>query len=203
MDHDSKKIVDISTARIKIVEVEKRKKIEKFKKYLFIVVVVLLVFFGIYSYDPNITEPLLNAQHPITKTLENGDVQVSLSQGAGGHYIFIGQINGKEVKFLLDTGATNIAVPTGVANYLGMPFGKTYYSTTANGKALSYASKAKEVRVGEIYLFDVKASVATGMEGDEILLGMSFLKNLKVVQENGKMYLIQKKLITKSSTRTK
>lgn len=195
MNHYSKNVVDISIAKVKSGEIEKRDKIEKYKKISFVLVVILLVVAGFYTYDPEITKPFLNAQEPVSKHLENGSVEVTISQDGSGHYIFIGEINGKKVKFLLDTGATNVSVPTGVANYLGMPFGDTYYSTTANGKSLSYASKAAEVKVGNISLFNVTASVATGMGGDKILLGMSFLKNLDVMQKNGKIYLTQKKLI--------
>lgn len=192
MIKNPKNVIDISIARAKNSDIKKQERIVKIKQTCFIFTILFLIGIGFYTYEPDITKPFLNAQKPVSERLKNGDVIVTISQDSSGHYVFIGEMNGKEVKFLLDTGATNVSVPTGVANYLDMPFGNTYYSTTANGKSLSYASKANEIKVGEIVMYDVKASVATGMEGDAILLGMSFLKSLSVTQENGKIFLTQK-----------
>ena len=191
MDDNSKKVVDIFIARAKNGDIEKERRLDKLKKCVFILFLMSLVFLGFYTYETEITKPSLNAEYPVSKLLPDGTVEVLINQHASGHYIFIGEINGKEVKFLLDTGATTIAVPVGLANYLKLPFGESFYSSTANGNSLSYASKAKNVKVGEISLSNVDAAVPTGMKGDEILLGMSFLKDLKLIQEDRKLYLVK------------
>ncbi|MCV6627843.1 MAG: retroviral-like aspartic protease family protein [Cellvibrionaceae bacterium] len=199
MDEHSQKIVNIATARMKTGEARKEPRLEMAKKISFITAAGLLLAWGIYSYEPDITEPYLNAAEPKTSYLNNGQAVVTIKQDSQGHYLFIGEINGKKVKFLLDTGATLVAVPPGVARYLGLPFGQSVKSHTANGESISYLSRARQIKVGGITLNNIEASIATGFEGDTILLGMSFLKNLSVKQEAGKMYLSRKTLSQEQS----
>lgn len=192
VDERSKNVVDISMARVMRGDVEKERRKEKAKVKVFWVILLTLISAAIYLYDPDTTVPLLNVQRPISSLNDKDEITVTINQDEYGHYSFIGEINNKEVKFLLDTGATTVAVPKGVANYLGLHYGQTYYSNTANGKSLSYEAIAKEIRVGAITLINVESSISSGLEGDEILLGMSFLKNLSIIQEQGKIVLMQK-----------
>jgi aspartyl protease family protein len=136
--------------------------------------------------------PSFNAQAPEVTILDDGEIQVTISQNQHGQYNFLGEINGYKAKFILDTGATYITVPGSIAKKLSLPVGGSYYSHTANGRSLSYASEAKVVNVGGIALFNVEVSISTGLEGDAILLGMSFLKNLSVTQKDGKITISQK-----------
>jgi aspartyl protease family protein len=191
MNEDSRKIVNLALVRMASGEIEKEIRFRRIKKITIVSISLIAIVLAGYFWKPTVLVPVLNAQEPKSNHVVGGGIEVVLEQDRFGHYIFIGEINNKRVKFLLDTGATMISVPTLVAKYLKMPFGKTYYSETANGKALSYRSVVNNVKVGDISLFNVDASIAAGMEGDEILLGMSFLKNLTIKQENGKMILIQ------------
>ncbi len=128
-------------------------------------------------------------QTPSSKILSDLNTEVTVKADTLGHYIFKGQINGKDVYFLFDTGATTVAIPPKIAQKLGVSRGAQYYSHTANGKALSYSTLLREVKVGDITMRDVQGSIATGMTGNYILLGMSFLRHVEITQFKGTLKL--------------
>lgn len=121
----------------------------------------------------------------------DGRPEVSLTRNRYGHYQTHGQINGRQVEFLLDTGATEVSVPEPVARRLGLQPGAPLKVMTANGTLTVYATRLQSVRLGEIELHDVKAHINPGMLGDEVLLGMSFLKHLDFTQRGNTLTLKQ------------
>jgi aspartyl protease family protein len=191
MDEGSKKVVDITLAKIANGEIEKEKHKEKIKKSVFMIVCLLILTLAVYFYEPMYV-PDPNTQEPRTILDSHEKVQVLIEQNDYGHYIFSGAINSKKVKFMLDTGATTLAIPTFVANYLGLKIGKTISGNTANGVSRGYETTAREVKVGGIMMSDVEAVILPNMKGDHILLGMSFLKNLSIQQDAGQIILTQK-----------
>lgn len=108
---------------------------------------------------------------------------VELEQNRMGHYVTEGKINGQPVTFLLDTGATVVAVPAGLARRLGLPKGRQGMSQTANGRTITYRTVIDRLQLGGIQLNNVLASITPGMEGDVILLGMSALKQFELTQK--------------------
>ena len=116
-----------------------------------------------------------------------------LKADAREHFVFAGTINGKKVKFFYDTGATNVTIPDGVAKYLGLSRGKSYQTRTSNGSSISYRTKLHTVSVGGIELDDIEAGISEGLEGDEILLGMSFLQHVEIKQSKNSLELVYKK----------
>lgn len=120
---------------------------------------------------------------------EQGQQVLVLQRNRYGHYVTSGLINGKSVTFLLDTGATNVAVPKIVAERLGLSYGREVRTQTANGIGRSYLTKIDQLTLGEIQLYDVNASIAMGMQGEEILLGMSALKQLEFTQRGNQLTL--------------
>lgn len=118
-------------------------------------------------------------------------VEVHLASSRQGHYLANGQINGQAVTFLLDTGATAVAVPEPLARELGLPAGAPIMINTANGRATAHRTRLASLRLGEIELRDVAALIAPGMDGDEVLLGMSALKQLEFSQKGGTLVLRQ------------
>jgi aspartyl protease family protein len=120
---------------------------------------------------------------------ENGHREIILERNKYGHYVATGKINGQSVEFLLDTGATVVAIPEHIAQQLNLKKGQDYLSQTANGNSLSYATTINTLALGDIVMTNVPASISTGMEFDEILLGMSFLKHLQITQQ-GKLLKI-------------
>jgi len=126
-------------------------------------------------------------------TTTNGLVkEVVLQRNRSGHYVASGRINGTRVTFLLDTGATDVAVSDELASSLGLRRGMRISSQTANGTVTAWRTRLSEVGLGDIRLFNVRASILPGLQGDEVLLGMSFLKQLEMVQRGKQLLLRQR-----------
>ncbi len=157
-----------------------------------IVGIWLLVFGLLTLFFQNYLENERNPNKNAASMVSSDDVrEVTLKRNRFGHYNVTGKINGYIVEFLLDTGATHIAIPSKVAKKIGL---QRLYETsvhTANGEARAYGTKLEAVRVGEIALFDLKATITTGMEGEIVLLGMSFLKHIEFTQRGDLLILKQ------------
>lgn len=112
-----------------------------------------------------------------------------------GMYKTSGLINSQPVDFLVDTGATTIAMSSIEAKRLGVNYllsNRVYEVSTAMGKTLGYSVMLDKVRVGEIELNNVEAMVLAGDHPDIILLGMSFLGRVEVLHKGGVMQLLKK-----------
>ena len=108
--------------------------------------------------------------------------EVRLKQNRQGHYVTSGYINGEEVVFLVDTGATDVAVPAHLASKLQLQAGREGLASTANGGVRGAESRINTLRIGDIVVHNVKANLNPGMQDDHILLGMSVLKQLEFTQ---------------------
>ncbi|MDX5373523.1 MAG: TIGR02281 family clan AA aspartic protease [Pseudomonadaceae bacterium] len=120
-----------------------------------------------------------------------GYIEVRLASSRGGHYVLDGQIDGHTVTFLLDTGATAVAVPQKLAGELGLQPGAPVQIRTANGTVTGARTRLGLLQLGDIRLYDVAALITPGMDGDEVLLGMSALKQLEFTQKGGTLVLRQ------------
>lgn len=114
---------------------------------------------------------------------DNGQREIVLEQNKYGHYVATGTINGHSVEFLLDTGATLVAIPEHIATEINLKRGPSFQSQTANGTSTSYATKIDALSLGGIVMTNVPASISSGIKFDEVLLGMSFLKHLQLIQQ--------------------
>jgi aspartyl protease family protein len=120
--------------------------------------------------------------------------EVVLKRNVYGHYVTTGTINGKEVTFLLDTGATNVSVPENLANNLQLEKQARGRASTANGFVDIYLTRINEIRIGNIVAYNVRASINPGMNhSDQILLGMSVLRNVEFTQKGDLLTLRQAK----------
>ena len=120
-----------------------------------------------------------------------GFIEVKLVSNAQGHFVASGQINGQPVSFLLDTGATDVSIPAGLAERLKLEQGFGVTLRTANGLSEGYRTRIERLQLGDIVLHDVRALVAPGLHGDQVLLGMSALNKLEFTQRGGTMLLRQ------------
>ena len=128
---------------------------------------------------------------PETSYSADGVREVVLQRNRAGHYVTAGTINGMPVEFMLDTGATGVAIPMPVAKRLGLELGRSFPVRTANGVSTSYATLLQRVSVGDIALDEVPAGVAAGLGGEQILLGMSFLRHIEFSQRGNTLILRQ------------
>jgi aspartyl protease family protein len=123
-----------------------------------------------------------------------GDAQTAvLSAGAGGHFMAEGQINGGAIRFMVDTGATSIALPASDANRLRIDYrnGQRGTTRTASGVAEMYVVRLDRVRVGGIEILNVDAVIIEhGL--DIALLGNTFLNRVEMRREGQTMTLIKK-----------
>jgi aspartyl protease family protein len=122
---------------------------------------------------------------------DNGVREIELARNRQGHYVATGYINNSAVQFIVDTGATNLGIPAAVANRLGLKSEMAGTSHTAGGRVEVYFLTLDSVSLGTIELSDVQASIIPDMPGDEVLLGMSFLRDLEIIQKNSTMTLRQ------------
>ena len=139
---------------------------------------------------------ILEKQHNPNQALEGRSIgqvrEVTLQRNRNGHYIANGSINGVAVVFLLDTGATDVAISTTLAKRLQLPKGVPIMLQTANGNVTGYTTRLQSVTLANIRQQNVPATINPGMQaGDEVLLGMSFLKHLELSQRGNSLTIRQ------------
>lgn len=118
--------------------------------------------------------------------------EVLLNSSRGGHYIANGEINGQPVRFMVDTGATLVSIPATVARDLGLRAEGRGVAQTAGGPIEVGYTLLDKVRLGNIELENVPASINPDMPGiEEVLLGMSFLRELEVTHRNNELRVRQ------------
>jgi aspartyl protease family protein len=116
--------------------------------------------------------------------------QIVLTAGTGGHFNTTGSINGKTVRFVVDTGASHIAMSQAEADRIGLPYrqGQRGFSRTANGQVPVHQVKLDVVRVGDVQVYNVDATVLPA-QMDQVLLGNSFLTRFQMKRENDQLTL--------------
>ncbi len=149
---------------------------------------ILFLVMGVYVFDGFLSQKHNPNQSPDTYAVGNEQVLV-LKQNRMGHYVASGFINNYPVTFLLDTGATNVAIPKHVADAIGLPYGAPFRANTANGIATGYRTEIDSLAISDFQFGRVSASILPGMKDDEILLGMSALKRVEFTQRGDTLTL--------------
>ena len=129
-------------------------------------------------------------QNPVTNTTA-AIREVILLPNRQHHYVVNGSINNTRVVFLLDTGATDVVVPQKLARKLGLKAGQKQYANTANGTIVVYNTQLDSVKIGDIHLRDIRASINPSMGEDVVLLGMSALRQIEFSQQGDTLILRQ------------
>lgn len=135
-----------------------------------------------YMFDEQLAQQLNPNQDPITSN-QQGIAEVKLKQNRAGHYVSGGAINGQPVVFMLDTGATQVSIPMHLAQQLGLSTGRGAWAQTANGRVQVFQTRIQRLSIGDIELVDVAAHLNPAMLDEQILLGMSALKQLEFTQK--------------------
>ncbi len=123
-----------------------------------------------------------------TSVLDQQTGSLVLHANQNGMYVATGRLNGLEVDFLLDTGATWIAVPLDVARIAGMELGGREEIATANGTTVGWRSKVDRITIGPLNIENENAIVLEDLQG-QVLLGMNVLQDQVIIQSGGKLLL--------------
>ena len=118
---------------------------------------------------------------------------VAIPADGQGHHWTVGQVNGKTIRFLVDTGATTVSLPAGFARTAGIDYqkGQRGFVQTANGPAAAFRVKLDTLTVGDITLYQIDATVMeSGL--DVALLGMSFLNRTDMKRDGANLVLTKR-----------
>ena len=116
--------------------------------------------------------------------------RIVLPRGSGGHFYASGTVNGKSARFVVDTGATLVAMGVPDAERMGIAYrnGRPSRSLTANGVVESWRVQLNSVRINSVEVYNVDAVVLkTSMPA--MLLGNSFLSRFRILQNGDQMVL--------------
>jgi aspartyl protease family protein len=133
-------------------------------------------------------------QHHAAPTKAASAQTATLTANAQGHFLVEGQVNGGSVRFLVDTGATQVSLTSTDATRLGIDYrkGQPGLVGTANGTVIAYKVTLDTVRVGDIAINNVDAVVLEGGQLPFALLGMSFLNRMEMKREGQVMILTRR-----------
>lgn len=137
----------------------------------------------------------ISLSRSITSQFKPADkTEIRIASGYGGHYQIKGLINGMPVEFLVDTGATTIAMNRFTAERLGIDYrgGTPITVSTANGTAKAFVVTLSSVSVGNIVVNQVTAAVSTTDSPSIVLLGNSYLGKVDLKVDQGVLVLKEK-----------
>lgn len=119
-----------------------------------------------------------------------GGRRVTLSADSRGHFVNSGSINGQAMQYMIDTGASMVAIGRTDADRMGLKYqnGQPVQVSTANGVGQGWRIKLDSVRIGEVEVFGVDA-IITAQAMPYILLGNSFLTEFQMTRINDQMVL--------------
>lgn len=123
-----------------------------------------------------------------------GGTQIVIAAGSGGHFVTDGAINGKVVRFLVDTGATSVSMSEAEARRIGIDYtrGQAGLARTANGTVTAHRVRLASVRVGDVTVYDVEAIVVPAAM-EVVLLGNSFLSRFQM-RRDADVLVLEKRL---------
>jgi len=148
-----------------------------------------ILFFGLLTmFFSHYLSPRVEGR--ITST---GDRIVTLYRNNHNQYLSTGKINGQNVVYLIDTGATGISIPPSVANKAGLRKGSPSRVSTANGIRIVYGTRIKTLELGPIVIQNLRAHINPGLTDNQILLGMRVLRKLDIRIKGDTMTLRQRK----------
>ena len=119
-----------------------------------------------------------------------GASKVVLTASSGGHFMPQGQINGQAAQFMVDTGATTVAMGLADAQRIGIKYqnGQSFQAGTANGVVNGWRVRLGSVRIGDVVAYDIEAAVLKS-DMPYVLLGNSFLSRFQMTRTNDQMVL--------------
>ena len=127
---------------------------------------------------------------PISVGSKGGGRRVVLTADSRGHFVNSGTINGADMQYMVDTGASTVAIGRPDAERMGLNYlsGQPVRMNTANGIAQGWRMKLDSVRIGDVEVFGVEA-IITPQPMPFVLLGNSFLTEFQMTRTNDQMVL--------------
>ena len=125
---------------------------------------------------------------------DTGVNSLNVAPDNSGMYRVSGKINGIDVPFVVDTGATFVTLNKHIANQLGIDYQQSTQKSlaeTANGEVSIFMVTLDEVQVGDITLKKVQAAIHDSDFPSVVLLGMSFLNQVDISRTGTILYLEQ------------
>jgi aspartyl protease family protein len=150
---------------------------------------------AVLEYQGRTLERRLDGRVHAAAESPKGHDDVLIFRDRRGMFKTVGSINGLPVRFLVDTGASSVAMNSAQARRLGIDFrveGEPTYVSTASDVIQAFQLKLDVVKVGSIQVRNVTAVVVDGAQPAEVLLGMSFLGRVAMINESDKLILRRK-----------
>jgi aspartyl protease family protein len=146
---------------------------------------VLVVAYAFRPEAQMVWNRIVGAAMP-SEPMQGSDGTVNVRMAEDGHYHVIAKVNGERIEMLVDTGASTVVLPIGMAKDLGIDVDQLSFTTpfeTANGRVMGARFQLKVVEIGGIVRRDVPASVVPDL--GKPLLGMSFINTLSAYSVSG------------------
>ena len=153
------------------------------KKFFVYLIIALVTFTALFSFFYNININENEVAHHVKYS------HIQLKRQSDLHFRVKGKINQIPVIFLVDTGASYIAVSPLVAKMANLKYIDTIKTSTASGNNDAYLTLIKQLKLGNIYINNVKAIISPGLMEYEVLLGQNVLKFFKISQVNNNLSL--------------
>jgi aspartyl protease family protein len=117
--------------------------------------------------------------------VDDGGTRIVMPASSGGHFMAEGSLNGRAVRFMVDTGATRVTLGEKDARRIGLNYQNSTPGMvqTANGPVPAYPARIGSVRIGDVQIYDVDALVIAN-DKPFVLLGNSFLTRFQLKREN-------------------
>ncbi len=159
----------------------------------FVAVAVLAALFLPTILNSPIKTEIKSPKISAAKISRAGPATAKAFRDSRGHFSFRTSMNGKNVKVLVDTGASVVAINNSTAKRINLrPNGGRMRVSTANGTLTVDQATIREISIGDITVYNVKAVILDDSALDGTLLGMSFLKKLKKFEIDGRTLTLVK-----------
>lgn len=150
-------------------------------RFMFLVVWIIL-FAGLFLF-------FNQHENQYSQVIKANNKEFIVTANADGNYFVKGRINDYPVEFIIDTGATTLAIPQNVADKLHLVGGYPVMLSTANGQVTGSLTRVEQLNFGSFTLKNVKAVITPESKDELVLLGMNVLRHFNVSQNKTELIL--------------
>lgn len=119
---------------------------------------------------------------------DGGRIEVVVPVARDGHFYIDGLLNGKKIRFMIDTGATYVSISQDVATQLGLVGGKSTRFETANGSVIGHVFDNQTLNVSDVAMPGLTVGVMHNVR-ESALLGQNFLRHVEMTQSNDQLVI--------------